>query len=246
MSPIVAGAGVDLEYEERGAGACVLLVHDMAADAATMLQAVPGIEEIARVVAYSRRGYAGSGAPEPYAGTTVQEQAEDAAAVLRSLAPGGAIIVGAGFGALIALDLLLRHPTLAPAAVLSDTPLLALVPDAARALAEQREELEEAVRQGGPEAGVARWLGGSADGERIERAQRSAGAFFADYAGLASWPVTRRELRELGAPIVVLSGPATPPHVLAASDALAALLPAAARRTDGDLAGAVSELVTRA
>ena len=176
----------------------------------------------------------------------MQEQAEDAAAVLRALAPGGAIVAGAGFGALIALDLLLRHSSLVSAAVLCDTPLLALVPDAARALAEQRVELEEAVRLGGPEAGVASWLGGGADGERIERAQRSAGAFFADYAGLASWPVTRRELRELGAPVVVLTGPATPPHVLAASDALTALLPAAARRTDGDLTGAVGELLARA
>jgi len=246
MCAIVAGAGVDLEYEERGTGAGVLLVHDMAGDAAAMLDAVPGVEATARLIAYSRRGYAGSGAPEPYAGTTVQEQAEDAAAVLRSLAPGGAILAGAGFGALIALDLLLRYPSLAPAAVLCDTPLLALVPDAARALADQREELEEAVRQGGPEAGVARWLDGRADSGRIERAQRSAGAFFADYAGLASWPVTRRELRALGAPVVVLTGPATPPHVLAASDALAALLPAATRRADGDLAGAVGELLARA
>ena len=68
-------------------------------------------------------------------------------------------------------------------------------------------------------------------------------AFFADYAGLASWPVTRRELRSMDLPAVVLTGPGTPAHVVAAADALAALLPAARRADDGDLVAAARTLL---
>ena len=71
MCPIVAGAGVDLEYEERGRGADVLLVHDLAGDHLSALAAAAGLESEARLIAYSRRGYGLSGAPEPYTGTTV-------------------------------------------------------------------------------------------------------------------------------------------------------------------------------
>jgi hypothetical protein len=42
---------------------------------------------------------------------------------------------------------------------------------------------------------------------------------------------------------VVLTGSWSPPHIVAAADALAALLPDVARRADGDLAGAVATLL---
>ena len=111
------------------------------------------------VIAHDRRGYGGSGAPEPYAATTVQEQGEDAAALLQALGAAPVRIVGFGFGALIALDLLVRRPALIASAVLCDAPLLAFVPEANEALALQRQQLEEALREGGPAAAIARWLG---------------------------------------------------------------------------------------
>ena len=112
-------------------------------------------------------------------------------------------------------------------------------------LAAQRAEIEEAVRAGGPQAGVEAWLGGRVEGDALERAKAAHRAFFADYAGLASWPVSRRELRALDVPAVVLTGPWSPPHVVAAAEALAELLPAARRATDGDLAAAAQHLIDR-
>ena len=97
--PSVEGAGVELAYEERGEGAAVLLVHAIGGRP----DAWPDVP--ARVIAYDRRGYGGSGAPEPYARTTVEEQAEDAAAVLAALDAVPAVIAGEGVGALVALDL---------------------------------------------------------------------------------------------------------------------------------------------
>src|SRR5436305_4111966 len=133
MASTAEGAGVALAYEIEGSGTPVLLVHDIASDRAGV-PVVPG----ARSIRYDRRGYGDSGAPEPYVGTTVMEQAQDAAALLRAVAPGPAVVAGIGFGALIALDLALRHATLVRAVVAVDPPLFAFVPGANEELAEQR------------------------------------------------------------------------------------------------------------
>jgi 3-oxoadipate enol-lactonase len=241
--PTVEGAGVPLAYAERGAGPPVLLVHGLASDAEAQAPVAEALAADARVVAYDRRGYGGSGAPEAYAGTTVEEQAEDAAALLRALDAAPAVVAGDGFGALIALDLMKRHGGLVRAAVLSDPALFALVPAATEVLSLQRKEIEDAVRAGGPGAGVEAWLAGRADPDALERARAAHRAFFADYAGVATWSVSRRELRAFAQPAVVLTGPGSPPHVVAAADALTALLPAASQAEHGDLARAVRELL---
>ncbi len=268
--PEVEGAGVALHYDERGVGRPLLLVHGMASDAAA---GAPLLDELAacgaRAIAYDRRGYGASGAPEPYAATTVQEQSEDAAALLRALGAEPAVLVGEGFGALVVLELLVRRPQLASAAVLADLPLFAFVPAATEALAAERSLLEQALRDGGPEEAIAAWLDArddadaaamgagtgaamgagagaamGADAGRRERARGSRKGFFADYAGQLSWSPSRGELRAIGVPVAVVTGPASPPHVVAAADAAAKLLPDARRSTDGDtLAAARSVLV---
>jgi pimeloyl-ACP methyl ester carboxylesterase len=243
MAPSVEGAGVALNVVEHGTGAPVLLIHGLAADAETMAPVARALAGEARVIAYDRRGYGSSGAPEPYRGTTVEEQAEDAAAVLAALAPGAALVCGDGFGALVALDLAKRHRALVRAAVLRDPPLLMFVPEATERLAAQHAELEAAVREGGPEAGVEAWLGGRAHGAALQRARAAHGAFFADYAGLASWPITRRELRSMDLPVVVVTGPESAAYIVAAADAVAGLMPAARRADDGGLVTAARTLL---
>jgi pimeloyl-ACP methyl ester carboxylesterase len=236
--PTVEGAGVPLAYAERGAGPAVLLIHGLASDAEAQRPVAEALAPAARVIAYDRRGYGASGAPEPYEGTTAEEQAEDAAALLHALDAAPALVVGDGFGALVALDLMKRHAGLVRAAVLSSPALFALVPEATEVLSLQRREIEDAVRERGPEAGVEAWLGDRVDPRSLARARDAHRAFYADYAGLATWSVTRRELRALAQPAVVLTGPWSRPHVVAAADALHRLLPGAARATDGDVVAA--------
>jgi pimeloyl-ACP methyl ester carboxylesterase len=243
--PTVEGAGVALAYEERGEGPPVLLVHGLASDAEAQRPLAEALAAGARVIAYDRRGYGASGAPEPYEGTTAEEQAEDAAALLRALGAAPALVVGDGFGALVALDLMKRHAGLVRAAVLADPALFALVPEATEVLSHQRRQIEDALRDGGPEAGVQAFAGDDADPAALARARAAHRAFYADYAGLATWSVSRRELRALAQPAVVLTGPASPRHVAAAADALARLLPAATRATDGDAAAAARALAWR-
>lgn len=248
MSPTVQAPGAELEYAEHGAGQAVLLIHGIGGD---RLALAPLAAEIAataagaRAIVYSRRGYHGSSAPEPYAGTTVAEQAQDAVAVLRALDAAPALVVGEDFGALVAIDLLLRHGDLVSGAVLADVPLFALVPSAARELSEEQEALREAVAEGGPVAAVERRLGGRVQGDDLERAKAAHAAFFADLAGLSSLPVTRAGLRAIEQQVVVVTGAGSSPATVAAADAIAGLLPRARRASDGDVAGAAADLLSR-
>lgn len=236
----VEGAGVALHYEERGDGCPLLIIHGMAPGAARWSAAVRELAAAgARAVAYDRRGYDASGAPEPYVATTVQEQSEDAAALIAALELVPALLVGDGFGALVALELLVRRPGLAWGAVLAEPPLYAYVPAATEALARERQALEQALRTGGPAAAVDAWVGDRGAGA----ARGSHAGFFADYAGLASWSPSRRELRAIGVPVAVVTGPGSAPHVVAAADAGAALLPDARRYRDGDVLAATRALL---
>ena len=239
----VEGAGVALHYEERGAGSPLLVIHAMGSDAAAW---EPSLDEFAaagaRAIAYDRRGYGSSGAPQPYTATTVQEQSQDAAALLESLGAAPALLLGDGFGALIALELLVRRPQLASAAVLVDLPLYAYVPTATEALAAERHALEQALRQGGPAAAVRDWLREHADeGVRTRAAAMHAG-FFADYGGLASWSPSRRELRAVKLPVALVTRPGAAAHTEAAAEAAMSFLPAARLALEGDIVGTAEEL----
>ena len=232
MAPVIEGAGVSLSYSEHGEGAAVLLVHGIGGSEWPPL---PG-----RVVGYDRRGYGSSGAPEPYHRTTVEEQAEDAAALASGLGLGPAVVVGDGLGGVIGLDLARRHHALVRGAVAIDPPLFAFVPEASEVLAAERAELERVLREEGPAEAVRSYFAdrGPAFAARAAEAHR---AFFADYGAAAGWSVGRRELRALDLPVWVLDSPRASPYARAASDALAAALPEA--RRGGALREAVASLL---
>src|SRR5215208_7205717 len=139
---VVEGAGVELAYEERGSGSGVLLVHGLAARGSAWAQAATALAPDARVVTYDRRGYGGSGAPDPYDRTTVEEQAEDAAALVRSLGLGPVVVAGRDVGALVALDLAWRHGDLVRGVVAVDPAALQLSAMATEVLAAERVALE--------------------------------------------------------------------------------------------------------
>lgn len=242
MKRTIEGAGVPLSVVDHGdAGApAVLIVHGMASDARGW---APTVERLAaaglRAITYDRRGYGASGAPEPYTATTVAEQTADATAVLDVLGVASATVAGDGFGGLVALDLALRFGGRVTALVGVDPPLFLLVPGAAQGMAQERAELEDALRAGGPAQAVTAWLGPDADADRVVRAQAAALGFFADYAGLASLAVTRRQLRAIDVPALVATSTGASDDVVAAAEALTALVPGARREHACALADAV-------
>ena len=80
MERQVQGAGVALACEVQGAGPPVLLVHGLGDAREGWRETAAALAGEATVITYDRRGYGASEAPEPYERTTVEEQAEDAAA----------------------------------------------------------------------------------------------------------------------------------------------------------------------
>ena len=239
--PIVDGAGVPLAYESSGSGPPVLLVHGIGTGRAAWSATAGALAAEAQVIAYDRRGYGESGAPEPYTRTTVSEQAEDAAALLAALGAGPAVACGADLGALVVLDLLLRHPGVVRAAVLVDAPAFPLVAEATAALGAERETLETALRDEGRGPAIAAWAG--LRGVTGVAADVPARVFFADYGAQPTLALSRRELRGLDVPVAVIDGPAAPGYVRAAGDALAGLLPRSRRGGAEDPAAAVRALL---
>jgi pimeloyl-ACP methyl ester carboxylesterase len=199
----VEGAGVPLAAVVRGDGPATVLVHGMGGTAWPVEQ-LPG-----RVITYDRRGYGGSGAPEGYVRTNVNEQTEDLACVVNALDAAPAVLAGRDFGALVVLDALIRRPELTRGAVLVDPPTYMFVPEATEALSEQRAALEEELRAGGPEA--------------LEAAR----ARVVDFGAIASLPLSHPDLASITVPVAIVSSDAARPHDLAAAEALLHAMPAA-------------------
>lgn len=221
---VIEGAGVELAYVSTGDGAPVLLVHDMASGPAALGPLAEALAATgARVISHDRRGYGASGTPDVYTATTIHEQAEDAAAILEQVAGAPAAVVGFGFGALITLDVLVRHAALTRGAVLVDPPVFAFVPEANEPLAAERLALEETLRAGGPAAALAAW-GGTDPAD--------AQGFLADYAGRSTWSPSRRELRAIEVPVRVVVTADAPAHVALAARAVLRHLGNAAEAED--------------
>lgn len=183
------------------------------------------------MIAFDRRGWGGSEAPETYGRTTIEEQAEDAAAVIEAVDAAPATLCGAGLGAVAALDLLIRRPELASAAVLIEPPLLALVPEATEAISEDGERLRGAVQEGGPAAGLDLYLSGAlgALGPGAERlpaevaaaARRRPLILFAELGAVSAWTLPLEAMTVLKAPTRIITCASTTALVRAASGSLA-------------------------
>jgi pimeloyl-ACP methyl ester carboxylesterase len=237
MPDTVHVPGAELSVTVSGGGPSVLLVHGIADRGEGWSEVAAALAGDARVIAYDRRGYGASSAPEPYGRTTVAEQAEDAAALIDALDAAPAVVAGRDLGALVALDLATRHRARVAAIVAIDPPLYAFSPSASEVLGAERTVLEDALRDGGPAVAVRAWLEArGAAAERLAWAGEDFGAFFADFAGLATWPTSRRELRALDVPLAVLLSEAAAQHVRDGAEALASLVPGATLGAEADLA----------
>jgi esterase len=215
----VEALGLALAYGEQGEGDPVVLVHGAALGRELWDEVLARLGEGVRAIAYDRRAYGRSEAPDPYRGTTVGEQTEDAAAVIEALGAAPATVCGFDLGALVALDLARRHPGLVRAAVLVEPPLLSLSPTGPATVSALREAIERGAREADDASAgaVDAYLGEVAGpgfrdliGEgRLRTAHRSGRAFLADLGAPPTFDFTRRELGALTAPVAVVTGERT-------------------------------------
>jgi 3-oxoadipate enol-lactonase len=222
---------VELSWRERGAGPPLLLLHETAASAAIWQPLIDAVGPAARTIALDRRGWGASEAPEDYVATTIEEQAADAAALLRELDVEPAIVCGSGLGAVVALELLLRHRDLVRAAILIEPPLLAFLPEATEGVAADRQAITDAVAAEGPEAAVRLYLSGGLGhlGSGAERIPAEIGAeaakrtfsLFAELGSVPAWSLRGGEMLATEAPSRIVVGGGTPQLLRAVVEQLA-------------------------
>jgi pimeloyl-ACP methyl ester carboxylesterase len=120
--------GRELEYETRGAGEPVVLVHGaLVADAFAPLLVEPVLTKRHQLILYHRRGYAGSTHSD--GPLSIEQQAADCRALMRHLGLQRAHIVGHSYGGAIALQLALEAPQAVHSLALLE-PALLIVPSA--------------------------------------------------------------------------------------------------------------------
>lgn len=186
-----------LEYEERGNGTPVLLIHGaIIGDAFAPMMDEPALSGY-RLIRYRRRGY-GDSLP-PSAAPRMEEQAADAIALLKELGVSRAHVVGHSGGGPIAVQLAVDAPDLVQSLVLLE-PALQTAPMAG-AFDEMVAPLVEMHRAGQSAKAVHLWMrsasvAGSGWGQSIEQLlpgaaqqaeQDAAGTFEADLACLRHW-----------------------------------------------------------
>jgi pimeloyl-ACP methyl ester carboxylesterase len=230
--PTLEARGVEIAWSERGTGSPVVLIHETAATGGVWDPLAEALSQEFRAIVYDRRGWGESSEPADYRRTMIEEQSEDAAAVIEQTAGEAATVCGAGLGAVIALDLLLRRPELVSAAVLIEPTLLQLMPVATEALSEDRHRLE--IAAGSHENVIDVYLSGGlpALGPGVARtpdetaaaARQRPGSVVAELGIPAGWRMPLPRLASAERPSAIVTAQSTPPLLRDAAGALAARL----------------------
>jgi pimeloyl-ACP methyl ester carboxylesterase len=217
--PTLEARGVEIVWSERGRGSAVLLVHETAAARSAWDAVAESLAGPARAISYDRRGWGESSAPQDYRRTTVEEQSEDAAALIEAAAAVPSVVAGAGVGAMIALDLLLRRPDLVAGTLLVEPPVLQLVPAATEALSQDRRRLE--IAAGAGEDVIELYLSGGLPtlGAEVIRlpapllaaARERPASVVAEMGIAAGWPMPLARLASSERPSTIVTAPTTPP-----------------------------------
>lgn len=225
---------VTLYYEERGAGTPILCIHGTGGSTGGWGGTLDKLAARGRTIAYDRRGHGRSERPEPYELTSVEEHADDAAGLLRGLQMTHALVIGRGYGAEIALDLVERYPGLVRALILLEPAILTLTAEAHSWEGALVDGVLLAAGAGGPAAGAEsyyRRVLRDEDWDGLPEELRStmlgnAPAVLAELKGGPSRP-DEGVLAQLHKPVLIVSSADSPPVFRAVDEVLADLIPGA-------------------
>jgi pimeloyl-ACP methyl ester carboxylesterase len=201
-----------LYYEVRGSGPVLLMISGATGDAGHFARVAPLLAETYTVVTYDRRGNSRSPATEQ---TSLEQQADDAAELLRSLRLSPATVFGTSGGAIIALKLALRRPEVCRSVIVHEPPLLAVLPNAAEAGKQFQLAVESALKERGPKGAMEMFIRTNAgdaafDGIERELRERMLGNgerfFTIELPMFLSWIPSEAELRTALVPIRVVAG----------------------------------------
>ncbi len=148
--------GAHLHYEVRGSGPVVLIVGSPMGTApfAPLADAFAADHT---VITQDPRGISGSRLDNPDEDTTVEQRADDVAAILDALRFESADMFGSSGGAVTGLALVTRHPGRLRTLVAHEPPLLVLLPDAAESRA-QVDDIVATFRREGQAAAFGKFM----------------------------------------------------------------------------------------
>lgn len=148
----------EIYWEAIGAGPAVLLIPPTPGDGRQFAPTAEALASDHLVVMYDRRGTSRSRAPEGWTATSVEEQADDAAAVLRQVGVDQAVVFGTSNGGAVALELALRHPQLVRGLIVHELPLLSVLAEPEAVTALIGGVVGPAMASGGPAAALEAFL----------------------------------------------------------------------------------------
>jgi pimeloyl-ACP methyl ester carboxylesterase len=169
--PTVPVGPIQLYYEVRGSGPPLMLIMGATGDAGHFATVAQRLAADFTVLTYDRRGNSRSSRPPDWGTTSPEEQADDAAGLVRALGFGSVAVFGTSSGAICALSLVTRHPDLTQAAILHEPPMLTVLERGDDVQATLAQLIEAGMAAGGPRGGLEafwRFVAGDANWERLD------------------------------------------------------------------------------
>lgn len=148
----------ELYWEARGSGRPLLLIAGTPGDGGQFDDLARALAPDHLVISYDRRATSRSAAAGTGAPAGVTDHADDAAQVLAQAGVDRALVFGTSNGALVAVELALRHPGRVAGAMLHEPPLLSVVADPEPVADAMGAVIGKAMEAGGPRSALDAFL----------------------------------------------------------------------------------------
>ena len=152
----VSNEGADLKVWYQGKGPLLILIQGGGGDGARFNDAIPSLRERYTVVAYDRRGNAGSTVDAGWPLNPVQS-ARDVVSIIKALGHDRASLFGTSSGGLIALQLAASYPQYLHHAIIHETPTLSLLVGEKTDRIDEGFDVYETFKRQGAEAALVRF-----------------------------------------------------------------------------------------
>ena len=223
--PSINRNGVNIHYEDHGAGPAVLLSHGYSATSQMWKGQVDALTDRYRVITWDMRGHGETDSPEDQGEYSEAKTVDDMAAILRHLGLETAVIGGLSLGGYMSLAFNVAHPDMVRALMLFDCGPGYKNPKAREGWNETASKRAENFEAKGLDAL------GSSDEVRVSTHKSAEGLARAARGMLAQFDSRFIEsLETIAVPTLVLVGADDTPF-LGASDYMSAKIPGAVRVT---------------
>lgn len=205
---------VALHVQVRGTGRPLVLVPGAGGDGDQYAAVAAHLAPHCTTVTYDRRANSRSPRPRGYAGTTVEEQADDLARLVAALDLGPATVFGNSLGAVVALACALRSPQAVARVVLHEPALVAVLADPDAAMGAVQPVIGAGMAAGGMRGGAAAFFefadpaayAALPDAVRERMLDNAQVLFESEFGTLASWRPDAAAVEASPVPVSVLVG----------------------------------------